>query len=81
MKIIATLKKYLYLSDVLDFYEPGNTLKAQKKEQTNRLPQGAAGVAYGNPVHLLDAAQYIKLAWDSISDATIKNAFNFTSLS
>ena len=25
---------------------------------------------------MLDAAQYIKLAWDTISDATIKNAFN-----
>ena len=25
---------------------------------------------------MLDAAQYIKLAWDAISDATIKNAFN-----
>ena len=46
--------------------------------QANRLPRGAAGVAYGNPIHLLDAAQYIRLAWDSISDATIKNAYNFT---
>ena len=27
-------------------------------------------------LHLLDAAQYIKLAWDAISDGTIKNAFN-----
>ena len=25
---------------------------------------------------MLDAAQYIKLAWDAISDARIKNAFN-----
>ena len=25
---------------------------------------------------MLNAAQYIKLAWDAISDATIKNAFN-----
>ena len=25
---------------------------------------------------MLDATQYIKLAWDAISDATIKNAFN-----
>ena len=25
---------------------------------------------------MLDAGQYIKLAWDTISDATIKNAFN-----
>ena len=51
------------------------------KDQANRLPWDAAGVADGNPVHyLLNAAQYIKLAWDSISNATIKNAFNFTSL-
>ena len=27
---------------------------------------------------MLDAAQYIKLTWDTISDATIKNAFNKT---
>ena len=81
MKIIAALKKYSSLSDVLDFYKLGNTLKAHKKVQANRLPRGAAGVAYGKPVHLLDAAQYIKLAWDSNSDATTKNAFNFTSLS
>ena len=25
---------------------------------------------------MLDVAQYIKLAWNGISDATIKNAFN-----
>ena len=25
---------------------------------------------------MLNAAQYIKLAWDAISDATMKNAFN-----
>ena len=25
---------------------------------------------------MLDMAQYIKLAWDAISDATIQNAFN-----
>ena len=81
MEIIAALKKYLYRNDVLNFYELDNKLKAHQKEQANRLPQDAAGVVYGNPVHLLDAAQYVKLAWDSISDATIKNAFNFKSLS
>ena len=81
MEIIAALKKYSYLNDILDFYELGLKLKAHKREQANRLPQGAVGIAWGNPVHLLDAAQYIKLAWDSFSDATIKNAFNFTSLS
>ena len=79
MGIIAALKKrykYLYLKDVLNFYELDENLKALKKEQAKRLPRGAAGVAYGNPAHLLDAAHYIKLAWDAISDVTIKNAFN-----
>ena len=60
----------------MDFYELDKNLKTRKKEQAKRLPRRAAGVAYGNPAHMLDAAQYIKLAWDAISDATIKNAFN-----
>ena len=80
METIAALKKYLYLKNVLDFYKLGNKLKAYKKEQANRLPYGAAGVAYGNPVNLLDAAQYVKLAWNSITDATIKNACNNKSI-
>ena len=29
---------------------------------------------------MLDAAKYVKLAWDAISDATIKNAFNLAEL-
>ena len=60
----------------MDFYELDENLKARKKEQAKRLPRRAAGVAYGNPAHMLDAAQYIKLAWDAISDGTIKNVFN-----
>ena len=60
----------------MDFYELDENLKARKKEQEKGLPRRAAGVAYGNPAHMLDAAQYIKLAWDAISDATIKSAFN-----
>ena len=79
MGIIAALKKrykYLYLKDVLGFYELDKDLKARKKEQAKRLPRGAAGVAYGNPAHLLDAAQYIEVAWDAILDTAIKNAFN-----
>ena len=51
-------------------------MKARKKEKAKRLPKGAAGVAHGNPAHMLDAAQYIEIAWDAISNATIKNAFN-----
>ena len=60
----------------MDFYELNENLKARKKEQAKRLLKRAAGVAYGNLAHMLDAAQYIKLSWDAISDATIKNAFN-----
>ena len=60
----------------MNFYELDKNLKVCKKEQAKRLPRGAAGVVYGNFIHMLDAGQYIKLAWDMISDATIKNAFN-----
>ena len=78
----TTIAKYvpeninIYISkDILDFSELDENLKARKKSK-KKLPRGAASVAYGNPAHMLDAAQYIKLAWDAISDATIKNAFN-----
>ena len=60
----------------MDFYELDENFKARKKEQAKRLCRGTTGVAYGNPAHMLDASQYIKLALDAISDATIQNAFN-----
>ena len=60
----------------MDFYELDENLKARKKEQAKRLPRRTAGVAYGNPAHMLNETQYIKLAWHTISDVTIKNAFN-----
>ena len=79
MGIIAALKKqykYLYLIDVLDHYELGEDIKTQIQNQTKRLQRGSAGVLYGHPAHLLDAATYVKQAWDDISSATIKNAFS-----
>ena len=63
MGIIAALKKrykYLYLSDVLAFCALEEEAKNQKKELGQRLRRGAAGVFYGNPAHLLDAARYVK---------------------
>ena len=60
----------------MNFYELDKNLKVCKKEQAKRFSRGAAGVVYSNFVHMLDPGQYIKLAWDTISDATIKNAFN-----
>jgi hypothetical protein len=41
-----------------------------------RLRRGAARVSYGNPAHLLDAASYVKKAWDFVSSSFIKNAFS-----
>ncbi|KAF5185902.1 Tigger transposable element-derived protein [Thalictrum thalictroides] len=78
MGIIAALKKrykYLYLKDVLDFYELDAESKHRKQEEGKRMRRGAAGVAYGNPAHLLDAALYVKQAWDSVSSVSIKNSF------
>ncbi len=79
MGIIVALKKqykYLYLKDILDFYELNDQLKQRKRELGKRLWRGAAGVSYENPTHLLDAASYVKGAWDSISSSSIKNAFS-----
>ncbi len=78
MGIIAALKKrfkYFYLKDVLDFYELDEEAKLRKKMQGRRLRRGAAGVAYGNPAHLFDAASCVKEAWQSVSPSSIKNAF------
>jgi len=79
MGIIAALKKrykYLYLKDILDFYKLDEQLKQQKRELGKRLRRGATGVSYENPAHLLDAASYVKEAWDSVSSSSIKNTFN-----
>ena len=65
MGIIAALKKrykYLYLIDILDHYELGEDIKTQIQNQAKRLQRGSAGVPYGHPAHLLDAATYVKQA-------------------
>ena len=61
MGIIAALKKkykYLYLKDVLSFYDLNEASKNQMKESVSRLRRGTAGVDYGKPVYPLDAAKY-----------------------
>ena len=78
MGIIAALKKrykYLYLKEVLNYYEMDEGLKSIKAVQGKQLSRGAAGVAYGNAAHLLDAANFVKEAWDAISAETIANSF------
>ncbi|KAI6648197.1 hypothetical protein LOD99_12006 [Oopsacas minuta] len=49
--------------------------KSPKRRASERLPKGAAGVVYGKPAHLLDAAFYVKRAWNLISDTSISNSF------
>jgi hypothetical protein len=65
MGIITALKKrfkYLYLKDVLDFYELNDEAKLRKKMQGRKLRHDVAGVAYRNPAHLFDATNYVKEA-------------------
>jgi hypothetical protein len=79
MGIIVALKKrykYLYLKDILNFYELDEQLKQRKRKLGKRLRRGATGVSYGNPTHLLDAASYVKEAWDFVLSSSIKNAFS-----
>jgi hypothetical protein len=79
MGIIAALKKrckYLDLKDVLDFYKFDDESKNRKKDQRPRLCRRAAGVLYRNPTHLLNVANYVKDAWDSISQTSNKKCFH-----
>jgi hypothetical protein len=76
--IIAPLKKrakYFYLKDVMEYYDQDKTQKKHKCAQAQRLPRGATGAAFGNPAHLLDAANYVKCAWDAITSTIISNAW------
>ena len=70
MGIIAALKKpykYLYLKDVLFFYELDSELKELKKQAGSHLRRGEDGVEYGHPAHFLNAAKYINASCDAIT--------------
>jgi hypothetical protein len=56
-------------------YNQDKTQKEHKHAQAQRLAKGAAGAAFGNLAHLLDAANYVKWAWDSVTSTTISNAW------
>jgi hypothetical protein len=51
------------------------------KGQGKKLQRGSAGIRFGNPVHLLDAAKYAKEAWDSILPISIENCFRKADIS
>ena len=46
-------------------------LKAQGKKQR----RGTACICFGNSARLMDAARFIKEAWDAISTTNVRNAF------
>mgnify|MGYP003334255004 FL=1 len=78
MGIIAALKKrykFLYLRDVLEFYDLHESTKAKKTECIGRLRRGAVGVDFGRRAHLLDCASYVLEAWTAVSDKSIHNSF------
>ncbi|RHZ18691.1 hypothetical protein DYB37_009540 [Aphanomyces astaci] len=76
--IIAAMKKrykFLMLPDVLSFYELYNVVKDSVERAAKKKRPGSAGVKYGRPAHVLDAASNIRAAWENESSSTIKNAF------
>ena len=73
--VIAALKKrykYIYLKDTIEFHELDPNEKRALMEQGKIQRRGSAGVLLGSSAHILDAARYIKNAWENISPITIK---------
>ena len=65
----------------LSFYELSGDEKATLKAQGGMKRRGSAGVRFGNPAHLLDAAKYVKEAWDNLSPISVENCFRKADIS
>ena len=57
---------------MLHFYDLPDNKKESLETLGIHLKRGSAGVEYGNPAHLMDAAKYIKEAWDSVLPISIE---------
>ena len=78
MGIIAALKKrykYILLKEIIGFHDLPTESKQQRADGARRMRRGAAGVFYGKPATLLDAANFIKEAWDAITPNTLMACF------
>ena len=76
--IIAALKKvykYNLLREVINYHDDTAEEKERLQLQAGRLRRGAAGLKYGKPAHLLDAATIVVNSWNAISASTIENCF------
>jgi DDE superfamily endonuclease len=78
---LKTRYKFLYLCNVLSFYELNDNEKTALIGQGKKLRRGSAGVRFGNPAHLLDAAKYLKEGCDSILPISIENCFRKADIS
>ena len=78
---MKTRYKGLYLRDVLHFYDLPEDKKESLETLGIQLRRGSAGVEYGNPAHLMDAAKNIKEAWDSVLPISIENCFRKADIS
>lgn len=78
MGIIAALKKqykYILLKEIIGFHDLPTESKQQRADRAQRMRRGSAGVFYGKPATLLDAAKFSKEAWDAITPNTLMACF------
>ena len=70
MGIITALKKrykFLMMKDIIAHHDSPQRVKDQLAVACSKMKGGAAGIMFEKPAHLLDAAKYIEIAWNSIS--------------
>ena len=60
---------------MLDFHQLDNTAKSELKQRGMSQVRGRAGVDFGMPATLLDAANIVCDAWKLISEKTVRNSF------
>ncbi|KAL2621899.1 hypothetical protein R1flu_002104 [Riccia fluitans] len=78
MGIIAAVKKwykYLLIKEIIYYHDAPEIVKEQLSAAASRMKRGAAGVAFGKPPHLLDAANLINIAWNELSAQSLQNCF------
>lgn len=78
MGIIAALKKrykFMLMKDILTYHDLTDELKMRLATDASKMKRGAAGVEFGRPAHLLDAANYTVKAWNTLTPETLKNCF------
>ena len=78
---MKTRYKFLYLRNVLCFYDLPEDKKGILQTLGTNLIRGSAGVEYGNSTHLMNTAKYIKEAWDSVLPISFENCFGKADIS